>query len=154
MLMLGINYAGSCQTLLVPLKEWVKKLDNPSDIENKGVEEISKLIFSKDTATAKLLLAELNKEGAAAGPYFKTRLLWLQARLEPKLRYPDGVAEVSMLLEKAMKEAYKTGDDYLIANISWDYGAIMYGYQQIELAATYCLKAVELQEGPFQIKIH
>ena len=52
MLMLGINYAGSCQTSLVPLKAWVKKLDNPSDIENKGVEEISKLIFSEDTAKA------------------------------------------------------------------------------------------------------
>jgi hypothetical protein len=146
MLMLGINYAGSCQTSLVPLKEWVKKLDNPSDIENKGVEEISKLIFSKDTATAKFLLAELKKKGVTAGTYFKTRILWLQAKLESKLRYPDGVAEVSILLEKAMKEAYKTGDDYLIANISWDYGSIMYEYQQIELAATNFLKAAELQD--------
>jgi hypothetical protein len=45
-----------------------------------------------------------------------------------------------------MKEAYKTGDDYLIANISWDYGSIMYVYQQIELAATNFLKAAELQD--------
>ena len=132
------------QTSSFPLKEWVNKLDLKKDADNQNFLSINKQLSEKDSVVAYSALAELEKSGASASRFFMARLLCLKALAQYRFNYPNGKLQVKQLFEAAIKEAYETGDEDLIAHVSWTYGEQMYVYQEIELAATYCIKAVEI----------
>jgi hypothetical protein len=52
-----------------------------------------------------------------------------------------------------LKEAYYTGDEAFVAFISWQYGAMMAHYNEMELAAAYSVNAVELNKDFFATSV-
>lgn len=55
-------------------------------------------------------------------------------------------AEILALYVKAMNEAYMSGDDLLIAKTSLAYGQACLGLKELELAVTYTMNGLELNE--------
>ena len=64
------NLPAFAQNKSLPLDEWIKSLDADDDTLNKNFNEIRDNLRSKDTVIIFRTLNELEKKGAAAGPYF------------------------------------------------------------------------------------
>ncbi|RXK59683.1 tetratricopeptide repeat protein [Lacibacter luteus] len=65
--------------------------------------------------------------------------------LEPRVK-ADAKPEILALHMKAMNEAYLSGNDRLIAQISLYYGQRCYVMKELELAVTYTMNGLELNE--------
>jgi DNA-binding CsgD family transcriptional regulator len=141
---LQINFYAFAQNTSFPYNDWVKKLNERNDTLNKNYEEIDTLFWGMDTTRVLLVLAELKKAGAKAGPYFQVRFKELTATMLYRLYSKVAKDTVSHLMWAALQQAYETNDEYLVAYVSWYYGEVMYYCGVIEPAAMYCLNAVEI----------
>jgi hypothetical protein len=140
---LQTNQISFCQSAADSIEQWVKKLKTNNDPENKGLQQILLLHYSKDSAFVYNHISQLENTGPQ-GHYFKARLCSLKS--EQGLRFAKGVDYGTKLCEQALNEAYETDDDYFISWVSWHNGVLMALYQQIELSVTYFLKADEMNE--------
>lgn len=148
---LEINFHAAAQSSGLPVNEWIKKLSLKKDIENKNFREIENYFMGKESI-AMNAIAELERKGPSANHYFKVRLLCLKATILHRINFSAAKPMLKQLFTQALNEAYAAGDNYLIAFASWMYGALMYTYQEMELAVTYCLKAMEINDGSLNNK--
>jgi len=142
--LLQTNLPAFAQNKSLPLDEWIKNLDADDDTLNKNFNEIRDKLRSIDTAIVFRTLNELEKKGAAAGPYFKVRIKHLRATMLWEIRNEAAKDSIIQLMKPALQQAYAINDEYLIATVSWWYGETMFFCKQIELATMYCLNAVEI----------
>lgn len=138
------NLPAFAQNKSLPLDEWIKSLDADDDTLNKNFNEIRDKLKSMDTAVVFPSLNELEKNGAAAGPYFQVRIKHLRATMLWEIRKMAAKDSISKLMKSALQQAYAINDEYLIATVSWWYGETMFFCKQIELSTMYCLNAVEI----------
>ena len=122
-----------------------KKLESKNDIDNKAFLEVGQALGYKDSVFVDVALREL-ENSKSANPYFTACVSWLRANQVYNFHYKDQPTLAKKYFEKALNEAYKTGDDNFIFQVSWAYASMMYGFQQIELAATYYLQTGEISE--------
>ncbi len=145
------------QTATVPIAKWVKILGDEKADDTVSIYKISREITGKDSGFIRELFSDLEREGNRqnAGDLFYMRLYYLKGSQVHSSKHPDGVEQVIELFEEVIKRAYKTGKEKHIAFASWNFGTLMYAYQEIELAATYCIKGIELYEkGKIPNDIH
>ena len=138
------NIPAFTQNTPLPLNAWVKSLDADDDTLNKNFDEIVNILQRTDTALVLRTLNELEKKGAAKGPYFQVRIKHLRATMLWKIREKAAKDSIIQLMKPALQQAYALNDEYLIANVSWWYGETMFFCNQIELSTMYCLNAVEI----------
>lgn len=138
------NTPAFSQNTPLPLNVWVKSLDADDDTLNKNFDEIVKILQRTDTALVLRTLNELEKKGAAKGPYFQVRIKHLRATMLWKIRDKAAKDSIIQLMRPALQQAYAINDEYLIATVSWWYGETMFYCNQIELSTMYCLNAVEI----------
>jgi tetratricopeptide (TPR) repeat protein len=142
--LLQTNVPAFAQNKLLPLAEWVKSLDADDDTLNKNFNEIVNILQRTDTAIVFPTLNELEKKGAAKGPYFHVRIKHLRATMLWKIRDKAAKDSIIQLMKVALQQAYAINDEHLIAAVSWWYGETMFFCNQIELSTMYCLNAVEI----------
>ena len=138
------NLPAFSQNKSLPLDEWIKSLDADDDTLNKNFNEIRDKLKGIDTTIAFSILNELEKKGSSSGPYFQVRIQHLRAAMLWEIRKVTAKDSITQLMKSALQQAYAINDEYLIANVSWWYGETMFFCKQIELAAMYCLNAVEI----------
>jgi tetratricopeptide (TPR) repeat protein len=138
------NVPAFSQNQSLPLETWVKSLDADDDTLNKKFNEIVDILQRTDTAIVFRIVNELEKKGAAKGPYFQVRIKHLRAIMLWKIRDKAAKDAIMQLMKPALQQAYAINDEYLIANVSWWYGETMFFCHQIELSTMYCLNAVEI----------
>ncbi|TMI89692.1 MAG: transcriptional regulator [Bacteroidetes bacterium] len=143
--LLQTNYFSLSQTSSLPLGKWKKELEVKGRIDDEAFARIAQSLLHRDSILVERALGELQNSGSS-NHYYNTRILWLRADQVYTFRYNDQASLAKKYFEQALNEAYKTGDDNLIFSVSWAYASMMYGFQQIELAATYYLQAGEIGE--------
>jgi tetratricopeptide (TPR) repeat protein len=138
------NVPAFSQNKSLPLDEWVKNLDADDDTLNKNFNEIVNILQRTDTAIVFRTLNELEKKGAAEGPFFQVRIKHLRATMLWEIRKKAAKDSIILLMKPALQQAYAINDEHLIATVSWWYGETMFFCNQIELSSMYCLNAVEI----------
>ncbi|MEJ8817782.1 tetratricopeptide repeat protein [Lacibacter sp. H407] len=134
--------------------EVAKLLNDPSKKGGFSAESLGLKIFKSGNADSVLSALEEKMETHAAWSYFymiKSTVVYLEGlkadsnNHEPKLN-PLVKPKAMELFAKAMQEAYLTGDDRFIAQTSIVYGLRCYAMKELELAVTYALNGLELNE--------
>ncbi|MGE5106341.1 MAG: tetratricopeptide repeat protein [Sphingobacteriales bacterium] len=146
-----ITYAQSNE---LNITEWAKKLSDPSPPSNIYIGQLDSNLYK--TGKAPLFLDELEKKGK--GHHFHARFCIIKAsiayqegaqfelkKIEPKLN-PELKPEIMKLLSMAIQEAYRSGDDYLVASVSMHYAHISHTLKEFELSMMYMMNATELNE--------
>ncbi|GAB2660482.1 hypothetical protein GCM10027036_12690 [Flavihumibacter cheonanensis] len=132
-------------------EEWLRKLSDNSVYSGQFLQQFELVPVSKRAA----FLAEL--EAAGTSDYFNARLLILKAHAAYMASLEDGLkaepmmksgspTEIVNLLERAIQLAYKSENDYLIAEISINYAEIAYALKQYEASMMYFINGLELKE--------
>ncbi len=143
--LLQTNYFSLSQTSSLPLGKWKKELEVKGRIDDEAFARIAQSLLHRDSILVERALGEL-QNSRSSNHYYNTRILWLRADQGYTFQYSDQASLAKKYFEQSLNEAYKTGDDNLIFSVSWAYASMMYGFQQIELAATYYLQAGEIGE--------
>ncbi len=135
-----------------PIADWEKRLRGNKGEDHRVFREIGKAFSGKDSTTIKDALLALEQKGKGAGSNFRVRMLYLKADFIHNFGREKRMVRMMAVLDEMLKIAYQSGDDSNIAFASWAYGSLMYANNQIELAATYYLKAIELYDKgqPFE----
>lgn len=144
--LLQANFVCFSQNSSYPVEEWVKKLSSKHDDENNSYLVVRNVLNSKDSLSAMTALNKLETYTSHSNHYFSARFFLLKANQLFLLNNLQAATEIRQTCEKALKEAYGSGDDYLVSFSSWMYGTLMGLTNEIELSATYLLKAVEINE--------
>jgi DNA-binding CsgD family transcriptional regulator/tetratricopeptide (TPR) repeat protein len=146
-LMLFLQSANNtfCQTSLLPIGEWSKKLETKSD-EN-GFLQVAAELKSKDSTGFEVGLRALENQ-KSANLFYNARILILRAYQAYRFQYVDRNALIERYYELGLNEAYRTGDEAFISKVCESYASMMASTQEIELSATYYLKAEEINEDP------
>jgi tetratricopeptide (TPR) repeat protein len=130
------------------------QLNDPKKIGHIATESLGKEIFQSGSADFILSALEAKMNGHAAWAYFymiKSTAVYLKGfnsdinNLEPILN-PAVKPEAMELFAKAMNEAYLTRNDQFIAQTSIVYGLRCYAMNELELAVTYALNGLELND--------
>src|SRR6266498_404537 len=115
---LQTNYFSFCQTSTHLINEWTRRLESKNDIDNKAFLEVGQELGYKDSIFVDVALREL-ENSKSANPYFTARVSWLRANQVYNFHYKDQPTLAKKYFEKALDEAYRTGDDYFIFEVSW-----------------------------------
>ena len=139
---LQTNLTAFGQKTSFPIKEWAKKLNSKDDIENSYLQKISwYTLRNYDSATVANCIKQMGNTGES-GAYLKARLSFLKAA---DVYYRKGdITTLIKLCEQALYEAYETGDNYLIAYMSFFYGLVMESRSELALSTFYYLKVDEI----------
>lgn len=146
--------SSNAQSKSFNVDEVAKELNDPLKIGRIAVESLGGEVFQSGNADSILNALEAKMKTHAARCYFyiiKSTAVYLEGykndlniyeqKLDPAVK-PAAME----LFAKAMQEAYLTGDDRFIAQISIVYGLRCYAMKELELAATYALNGLELNE--------
>jgi tetratricopeptide (TPR) repeat protein/DNA-binding CsgD family transcriptional regulator len=136
------------------VNEVAKLLNDPLKKGQIAVESLGAEVFQSGNADSILIALEAKMKTHAAWCYFyiiKSTAVYLEGyKNDPNIheqKLDPAVKPAAMeLFAKAMQEAYLTGDDWFIAQISIVYGLRCYAMKEFELAATYALNGLELNE--------
>jgi DNA-directed RNA polymerase specialized sigma24 family protein len=139
------NYFSFSQNATFPTSDWTKKLSSKNFFSS-GLQEIRTALKDKDASSVNSTFNELEKKGASSGIYFNPHLNVLKANWLNDAQGCSAKDSISQLYKKALNGAYEIDDDLLVSNISWRYGAYMFGCSEMEPAAMYCLYAAEIDE--------
>jgi DNA-binding CsgD family transcriptional regulator len=144
--LLQLYYSGIAQSTSFPIDKWTEELSVQDDVQNKNfLGIVGELDQYGSTAVYKVFNA-LDKNASPENHYFNARLFLLKAFEYKSINFPKDLLLVKQFFEQALLESYATDNTKLISFVSWKYGEYMYAYQQIELAATYCLTAADLNK--------
>ena len=148
---LQINLQAFGQTTSFPVKEWAKKLNSKDDFENSYLRKISwNTLRNYDSTTVAACFKQLENTGES-GAYFKARLSFLKAA---DVYYRGGnITRLTKLCEQSLYEAYETGDNYLIAYMSFFYGLVMESRSELILSTFFYLNADEIYNTLKEIEI-
>ncbi|MGZ3938911.1 MAG: tetratricopeptide repeat protein [Flavisolibacter sp.] len=125
--------------------DWQQKLASHEDKENRKYTVIADTVDKKDSAFVFPILNSLEKS-VGTNHYFNARFYCLKGEALSRLVYTTSKAPVVTCFDKALNEAYRTSDDYLISFVCQLYARVMYDYQELEMSITYYLKAAEIEE--------
>jgi DNA-binding CsgD family transcriptional regulator len=134
------------QNSAAPIKEWVKKLSAKNDDEYTIYTEVQNELNKKDSLSVMNVLNDLEDHTTHSDHFFNARFFALKANQLFRINSSRKASALSQICENSLKEAYESGDDHLILFSSWAYGGLMGTLSEIELSATYLLKAVETNE--------
>jgi DNA-binding CsgD family transcriptional regulator len=137
-----------------------RKLSSKNDKQSESYFELADVLVTVDSTAVFNFIEQLDTRAQTANSFFKTRFYLLKAAItntfSPDMQRPA----IKLLCQQALNEAYETHDIYLMAFASVKSGGLMSNCQEIELAATYLLQAVELYDelpskpdGLFRISI-
>ncbi len=101
----------------------------------------------KDSSTSEQAIRALD-QGKTSNHYYNGRVLVLKANQMDRFRHGNWVDSIKYDYDLALNEAYRTGEPPFISQICEACGSSMAAIQEIELAATYYLKAEEINEDP------
>lgn len=122
---------------------WSDRLSSSKDNSNTAFKELSH-IFANDSSESVKFYNQLAKRNLHPNNYFKARLHTLKLHKTIALHQYSNKAEIILLAQQALSEAYETEDENLIALISFQCGALLSNLGELELAATYLLKGQEM----------
>lgn len=145
------NLPASGQKTSFPIKEWAKRLNSKDDVENSELRNISwNTLRHYDSTTVASCFRQLENTGES-GAYFKARLSFLKAA---DIYYRVGdITQLIKLCEQSLYEAYETGDNYLIAYMSFFYGLVMESRSELTLSTFFYLNADEIYDTLKEIEI-
>jgi hypothetical protein len=148
---LQTNLPAPGQTISFPIKEWAKKLDSKDDIENSYLRQISWYkLKNYDSTTVANCIKQMENTGES-GAYFKAKITFLKAA---DVYYRGGnIKTLIKLCEQSLYEAYETGDNYLIAYMSFFYGLVMESRSELTLSTFFYLNADEIYSTLKEIEI-
>jgi tetratricopeptide (TPR) repeat protein len=146
LLLLFLRAGLFCQQPGFPVREWVKKLSVKKDPAQSHYISVRDSLVRYDSASIMHALRKLETYASGSNHYFNARCYALQANMHMIYVYPRQIDFLRTVLDKAMQEAYKTGDDLLVAQISAIYGLVMAICNEVERSITFYLKATELFE--------
>lgn len=150
MLALSANYCAS-QVTTISVKEWVKKLSDPKDIQNEAMQLLYEQVITKyDSTRLDAFVKQLEANGDSNNIYFSTRLKIVKLSLLQLKDHLNGnkasKVPTLLLIKEAMQLANESQNEYLIANVSNLYFSIAFFYDEKELAVTYSIYSIELHE--------
>lgn len=132
-------------------EEWVRKLSDRSVYTGHFLQDFEWVPVPERASFFEQL------EAADDGAHFKARLLILKAhaaymasldyglKVEPILKLASPL-EIITFLDKAIQQAYASGNDRLIAEISINYAEICYALKEYEASMMYFINGLELKE--------
>ena len=140
-----------CQNSAFPISKWINDLKGEKDSVPKVLMRITHQLEESDSAVAFRALTELEANGPTSNHYFNAGLFYLKGWVHKRHNLFTGKTNAKQFCADALKEAYYTEDEAFISFISWSYGAIMSHYNEMELAASYILNAIELNKNFFVV---
>lgn len=154
-ILICIQQTAISQNAEMDTKVWSKKL-TVSTTKNENFKDLKSYLLSLDSTEAFKLLFKIGKTSHAKGPHFVARYNCLKASCILKFNPPvpdfssnfkeEIKKEVIDLLEDAIKQAYISDDDHLIAFVSFKYGDIMKGFQKTAKAVMYLMYSADLYD--------
>src|SRR5215831_8711448 len=139
--LLQTNLSSFAQPTSFPINEWVKTLSAKDDIENSELGKIWSAIQNEDSAVVYNCFKQMESTGAST-TYFKARLSYMKA--DEAFRLGADIITLKQLCDRALHDAYETGDNYLIAGVSGVDGEIMQSRGETELSAAYYLEVIDI----------
>jgi tetratricopeptide (TPR) repeat protein len=127
------------------VKEWRQQMASRRDDGNRNYQRISDRLNRRDTAFVLSVLKGMETD-VPLNHHYNARFFCLKAEQTTRLLYLKVKSSVQQYLDRALDEAYRSSDDYLISFVCQEYGKIMYDYQELEISTTYYLKAAEIEE--------
>ncbi|MBU7578525.1 MAG: tetratricopeptide repeat protein [Flavihumibacter sp.] len=136
---------------ILPEKEWIRSISDPAPFTGDSLEDFH--LWSVD-----MRLTYLSKiDNKAKGPHFKARINILKAYNTYLGTFEAGYipeekekkiasSKIFQWLDEAIQQAYASEDDYLIADISFNYGEIAHLLQEFEVAMMYLINGLERNE--------
>jgi tetratricopeptide (TPR) repeat protein/DNA-binding CsgD family transcriptional regulator len=100
----------------------------------------------ESVADTRAVLKVMEETGDSSDFYFAARYYLWKAHSFWLQSLPSENDSVKMFCALALKHAYSTGDQKLIAMVSWHFGQMMDNYQETALAVMYCLNAADINE--------
>jgi hypothetical protein len=151
LVVLQTNLPALGQKTTFPIQEWAKKLNSKDDLENSYLRQISWFTLRNyDSATVANCIKQLENTGES-GAYFKAKITFLKAA---DIYYRGGdITQLIKLCEQSLYEAYETGDNYLIAYMSFFYGLVMESRSELTLSTFFYLNADEIYDTFQEIEI-
>jgi tetratricopeptide (TPR) repeat protein/DNA-binding CsgD family transcriptional regulator len=131
---------------LTDYETWSERLSSTNDNHNKAARELHDLLYPADSATSLGFYTELEKRNPNPNIYFKARVHCLKIFKKLDLGQHSGNAEIIVLTQQALSEAYESQDEHLIAYISFRCGILMLAISEMELAGAYLLKGQEMAD--------
>lgn len=124
---------------------WSEKLSSTTDNDNKAFKALFAK-FANDSSYSLEFYNELDKRNLHPNNYFKARLHTLKLHKTIALHQYSTKAEIILLAQQAINEAYDTQDEYLIGLITFNCGALLSNLGELERAATWLLKGQEMSD--------
>jgi DNA-binding CsgD family transcriptional regulator/tetratricopeptide (TPR) repeat protein len=130
------------------VQQWASYLDEKDEPGKPLVLDVFiNNLWEQDSSSRLHLINQLGKYSTGVGTYFGIRYTYINAfSFFLQSRSKERVT-IKKLCDSALFAAYQTGDDRLIASISWSYGSLMYGMGELEPAVIYCLNAAERRQS-------
>src|SRR5207237_5084042 len=117
-----------------------------NDTNGESFGQVINPLKSLDSSTVFAFMHQLEQSGKFANAYFKARFSCINIFFKQKYHQYQSKNEMFLLNEAALNKAYETGDDHLIAFVSFYCGTNSLDLQEMELAATYLLKSQDLYD--------
>jgi len=146
-LLLNVSVITQAQNSLPDPDACVKILSDKHDTDVESFNLVINPLKTLDSATVFAFIHQLERSGKFANAYFKARLSCINIFFKLKNHQYQSKNEIFLLNEAALNQAYETGDDHLIAFVSFHCGTNSLELQEMELAATYLLKSQDLYDG-------
>jgi DNA-binding CsgD family transcriptional regulator len=138
----------SGQEDLKSIEQYVKIIGDRDDSDFTRLFTVVDELESLDSVARNQRLSRIKERaGAFKDPVFSVRFKFVIARCAVRDSYPKGLEETIARMEEVVQEAYLIGDDRLLAKCYITFGGSMVAYHQIDLAAAYTLRGIELIEN-------
>jgi DNA-binding CsgD family transcriptional regulator len=128
-----------------PVEYWVKQLSRTDDTTNRVYSKLYKSLADKDSSEVFPILVQL-EQFVADDPYYNARFFCLKLAMIYILQGTGHTTEIKALGESALREAYRSEDEYLTFFALRCLGGVMYTCHELELSAFYLLKAEEIDQ--------
>src|ERR1051326_1279583 len=154
---LQTNFPAYTQTTSLSVKDWEKKLSDPTDKENKWYHDLFPVLDKLDSGRVFNFLNQLDHNSATKGSYFIARFNCIKVEMlnhKNLPRYSNAInfrneqvkKQILNLLEEAKQKSYELDDDYLAAFVSGLYGRYMAAFGETEAAVMYMMNCADLYE--------
>jgi len=145
-LLLYISTTSFAQDKITDYDHWTKLLSEKLDPDGNDYYRVFDILKISDSIEVFEFFQQMENRNRFASPYLKAKLNCLKVSYKRNYHQYQSKSELIFISEEALNEAYKTGDDRLIAFICFICGSNASGFQEMELAAIYLLKGQELYE--------
>lgn len=134
------------QDELISVDNWIRIIENKEDKDFKDLLAVEKELENLDPNAESLALKRIEELSPKNDRFFLVRLKYLLAKSKLRSFYPAGLELIVPLMDDLIQEAYLTEDDLLTAQCYWEFGSVMFAYNQFDLAVSYSLTSIEMRE--------